>query len=37
VVGDYIEVNGYQNSGGALNTSPGTDVACSLSVQWIAG
>jgi hypothetical protein len=36
-VGDYIEVYGYQNSGGALNTSPGTDVAPSLSVQWFSG
>jgi hypothetical protein len=36
-VGDYIEVYGYQNSGAALNTSTGTDVAPSLSTQWFAG
>ncbi|MDX3126019.1 hypothetical protein [Streptomyces scabiei] len=38
VAGDYIEVFGYQNSGGALMTSAtSTDVAPALGVQWIAG
>jgi hypothetical protein len=35
--GDYIECQVNQNSGGALNTNPAGDVACSLSVQWISG
>ncbi|MFG3287251.1 hypothetical protein ACGF3G_00305 [Streptomyces sp. NPDC048179] len=35
--GDYIEVQGNQNSGAALNTSAAGDVAVSLSVQWISG
>ncbi|MFE5037157.1 hypothetical protein [Streptomyces sp. NPDC056683] len=36
-VGDYIEVQGNQNSGAALNTSAAGDVAVSLSAQWISG
>jgi hypothetical protein len=36
-VGDFIEVQGIQASGAALNTNPGTDVCCSLGVDWIAG
>jgi hypothetical protein len=36
-VGDYIEVQVNQNSGGALNTNALGDVACSMSVQWISG
>lgn len=36
-VGDYIEIQGLQTSGAALNTSAGTDVACSMGVWWISG
>ncbi|MEE1838082.1 hypothetical protein [Streptomyces sp. SP17KL33] len=37
VAGDYIEVFGYQSSGGALMTSvTALDVAPALSAQWIA-
>ena len=36
-VGDYLEVQGNQNSGGSLNTNPGSDVCVSLAVQWISG
>ncbi|MFI5814856.1 hypothetical protein ACIA7S_28355 [Streptomyces sp. NPDC051643] len=36
-VGDYIEVQGNQTSGAALNTNVGTDVACSLGAYWISG
>ncbi|MHB9861987.1 hypothetical protein [Streptomyces sp. YIM S03343] len=36
-VGDYIEVQVHQNSGAALNTNAGGDVACSLTAQWISG
>ncbi|WP_055590128.1 hypothetical protein [Peterkaempfera griseoplana] len=34
--GDYVEVQGYQTSGGALSTSAGSDVACSLCALWIS-
>lgn len=37
VAGDYIEVMGNQNSGGALSTAVGSDVCPSLDVQWISG
>ena len=36
-VGDYVELQGLQTSGNPLNTSSATDVACSLSVQWVSG
>jgi len=36
-VGDYVEVQGLQTSGAALNTSSATDVACSLSATWFSG
>lgn len=32
--GDYIEVHGYQTSGGALNTASASDLAPSLSISW---
>ncbi|MFJ6085180.1 hypothetical protein ACIQI8_27605 [Streptomyces sp. NPDC092369] len=35
-VGDYIELQGLQTSGGALNTSSATDVACAMGVWWLA-
>jgi len=36
-VGDYVEVQGYQTTSGALSTSPGTsDTAPCLDVQWVA-
>lgn len=36
VVGDYVEVQGFQNSGGALNTYNGTDCTTSLAVFWLS-
>jgi hypothetical protein len=36
-VGDYLEVQGNQGSGAALNTNPGTDVCCALNAAWITG
>ena len=33
-VGDYLELQGYQNSGGNLNTAAGTDLDSSFSVRW---
>lgn len=33
-VGDYIEVQGWQNSGGALNTALATDVGTGLWVRF---
>ncbi|MFF1284309.1 hypothetical protein ACFVY4_26655 [Streptomyces sp. NPDC058299] len=36
-VGDYIEIQAHQTSGSALNTNAAGDVACSMTVQWIAG
>lgn len=35
-VGDYVEVQGFQNSGGALNTNNGTDCTTSLAVFWLS-
>lgn len=35
-VNDWIDVAGYQNSGGALNTFAGTDAASCLGVYWIS-
>lgn len=32
--GDYIELYGTQNSGGALQTSPNTSNICSLTIWW---
>ena len=36
VVGDYVEVHGFQSSGGALSTTAATDVTSSLTVLWIS-
>ncbi|MDT0435599.1 MULTISPECIES: hypothetical protein [Streptomyces] len=36
-VNDYIEVQGNQNSGGALNTNAGSDVCSSLGCFWFSG
>ncbi|MFJ5217162.1 hypothetical protein ACIP98_20870 [Streptomyces sp. NPDC088354] len=36
-VGDYVEVQGLQTSGGALNTNVATDVDSCLGLQWISG
>lgn len=33
-VGDYVEVQGFQNSGGALNTILDVDLRCSLTVRF---
>ena len=33
-VGDYVEVAGYQSSGGALNTILDVDLRCGLWVRW---
>ena len=33
--GDYVEVQAYQNSGGALATASGTDLDSSMTVVWI--
>jgi hypothetical protein len=36
-VGDYVELQGFQNSGGALNSSATSgDVASSLSCLWVS-
>ncbi|MGW2520433.1 hypothetical protein ACWC09_26160 [Streptomyces sp. NPDC001617] len=35
-VGDYVELQGLQTSGASLNTNSATDVACSLSLQWVS-
>ncbi|MBK3624903.1 hypothetical protein JHN59_08585 [Streptomyces sp. MBT49] len=37
IANDYIEVQGLQTSGAALNTSAGGDVAPSLSCIWLTG
>lgn len=34
-VGDYLEVQGYQVSGGALNTNSNTDLDSSMTVVWL--
>lgn len=34
-VGDYVEAQGYQNSGGALNTLIAADFTSMLSVYWL--
>lgn len=36
IVGDYVEVQGFQNSGGNLNTANGTDATSQLAVFWLA-
>ncbi|MFD9564338.1 hypothetical protein [Streptomyces sp. NPDC059994] len=35
-VNDWVDVAGYQNSGGALNTFAGTDAASRLAVYWLS-
>lgn len=35
--GDFVEVQGFQSSGGALNTATATDLSSSLKVLWVAG
>lgn len=34
-VGDYVEVQAWQNSGGALNTFSSAEAASSMSVVWV--
>ena len=34
-VGDYVEGQGLQSSGGSLNTSVNTDANCGLTVVWL--
>lgn len=36
-VGDYVEIQGYQTSGAALNTANPTDFSSGLRVLWISG
>lgn len=33
-VGDYLEIDAYQNSGGALNTASSSDLDSSMAVVW---
>ncbi|MDJ0345240.1 hypothetical protein QMK19_03740 [Streptomyces sp. H10-C2] len=34
-VGDYIEIWGYQSSGGNLNTQSNGEAACALTCKWV--
>lgn len=34
-VGDYIELQGQQNSGGAVNTAVAAELASSMSIDWV--
>jgi hypothetical protein len=34
--GDFVEMGGYQSSGGPLNTSPYVGIAPTLRVQWMS-
>jgi hypothetical protein len=34
-VGDYVESQGLQTSGGSLNSSVNSDADCSLTAQWV--
>lgn len=34
--GDYLELQGYQDSGGSLNTSNATDIGSYMSVLWVS-
>ncbi|MFE9844667.1 hypothetical protein [Streptomyces goshikiensis] len=35
-VGDYVEIQGSQNSGGSINTVVASDLACGMTVLWIS-
>lgn len=35
-VGDYVELQGYQDSGGALNTAVSTDQQSCMSIRWVS-
>lgn len=35
IVGDYVEMQAWQNSGGALNTGAGGTTCCFMSIHWI--
>lgn len=35
-VGDYVELQGYQSSGGALNTSVFVEALSSMMVRWVS-
>jgi hypothetical protein len=35
-VGDYVELYGYQDSGGNLNTANLTDTACAMMIMWVS-
>lgn len=35
-LGDYVEVQAFQNSGGALNTNNGVDCTTSLAAFWLS-
>lgn len=37
LAGDYVEVQGWQSSGAALNTTALGDVTSSLAMHWISG
>lgn len=36
-IGDYVESQGLQTSGGALNSSVNTDANCALTAVWVHG
>jgi hypothetical protein len=36
-VGDYVEVQGFQNSGGALSTACLGEICSALTVRWVHG
>jgi len=35
-IGDYVELYGYQDSGGSLNTSIITDTSCTMTIMWVS-
>jgi hypothetical protein len=35
-VGDYVEAQGFQDSGGALNTAVSTDQQSNMTVRWVS-
>lgn len=35
-VGDYIELQGFQDSGGALNTATGSDQQTTMTIIWVS-
>lgn len=35
-ISDYVELYGYQSSGGALNTDVGTGTGCNMAIRWVS-